>query len=80
MTQPKRSTVCAALLSDSNSIARSRAQQYSSARIVITPHAGIQFFANNLELPSFEASFLDPGVRRDDKIANFNTCLVLRYK
>ena len=39
--------------------------------IVIPAKAGIQCFAKNIELPALAEFFLDPGVRRDDEIANF---------
>ena len=42
----------------------------SASTIVIPANAGIQFLAKNIKFPIFAECFLDPGVRRDDEVAN----------
>ena len=42
----------------------------SAPDIAIPAQAGIQFFAKNIELPTFAEAFLDPGMRRDDNFTN----------
>lgn len=60
---PSQSRVIPFLVRDNNNM--------SAPAIVIPANAGIQFFAKNIKLPIFAESSLDPGMRRDDKIANF---------